>query len=293
VSAGAAERAVVVEAVEEALADVGDGATVGIGGAVTAAHPMALVRELARRRPRGLTVVAPTAGLDVELLIAAGCVETLHTCYVGFEGVAAVGPLYRRAVEAGEIEVRDMDEGHCIAALRAASQRLPFMPWRGGVGTAYPELNEGIVAFADPLAGEELLAIPALPLDFALIYAELADEFGNARPLGTGNMDHLIGAAAERVIVQVDRVVSNDEIRREPERTWRWREARVVRAPFGTHPYSNAWMTADTEHLKEFAGAARDPEALALYMERFAGPEVDHDAYLEQIGIRRVSSLLV
>ena len=204
-----AERASVLVGLEEALADVGDGATIGIGGAVTAAHPMALVRELARRRLRGLTVVAPTAGLDVELLIAAGCVATLYTCYVGFEGVAAVGPLYRRAVESGEIEVQDMDEGHCIAALRAASQRLPFMPWRGGVGTAFPELNDGIVAFADPVAGEELLAIPALPLDFGLVYAETADEFGNARPYGSGNMDHLIGSAADRVIVQVDRVVGN------------------------------------------------------------------------------------
>jgi glutaconate CoA-transferase subunit A len=293
VSATTVERTSVLVGLEEAMAEVGDGATIGIGGAVTAAHPMALVRELARRRVRGLTVVAPTAGLDVELLIAAGCVETLHTCYVGFEGVAAVGPLYRRAVQAGEIKVQDMDEGHCIAALRAASQRLPFMPWRGGVGTAFTELNDGIIAFEDPVAGEELLAIAALPLDFGLIYAETADEFGNARPYGTGNMDHLIGSAADRAIVQVDRVVSNDEIRKEPERTWRWRDARVVRAPFGTHPYSNASMVADTEALEEYIGAARDAEELTAYMERYAGPDVDHDTYLEQIGIRRIASLLV
>ena len=292
-SADAAERTSVLVGLEEALAEIEDGATVGIGGAVTAAHPMALVRELARRRLRGLTVVAPTAGLDAELLIAAGSVETLFTCYVGFEGVAAVGPLYRRAVEDGSIKVEDMDEGHCIAGLRAAAQRLPFMPWRGGVGTAYPQLNEGIRSFTDPLAGEELLAIPALPLDFALVYAETADEFGNAQPLGPGNMDHLLGAAAERVIVQVDRVIANDEVRAHPERTWRWRDPRVVRAPFGTHPYSNAWMVADTAHLEEYVAAAKDPEALEQYLQRFLGPEADHDADLEEVGIRRISSLLV
>src|ERR1700760_1687394 len=99
-----ARRSVVAE-LNDAVAGIEDGATIGIGGAVTAAHPMALVRELARRRVRGLTVVAPAAGLDVELLIAAGCIETLHTCYVGFEGVAAVGPLYRGAVQAGAIKV--------------------------------------------------------------------------------------------------------------------------------------------------------------------------------------------
>ena len=292
-SAPTAERTSVLASLEEAIGEIGDGATVGIGGAVTAAHPMALVRGLARRRVRGLTVVAPTAGLDVELLIAAGCVETLHSCYVGYEVVAGLGPVYRQAVQSGALKMKDMDEGHCIAGLRAASQRLPFMPWRGGVGTSFPELNDGIVAFSDPIAGEELLAIAALPLDFALVYAETADEFGNARPYGSGNMDHLIGAAADRVIVQVDRVVSNEEIRKEPERNWRWRDTRVVRAPFGTHPYSSSYMVADTEHLQEFIGATRDPDALAAYVERVAGPEVDHDTYLEQIGIRRIASLLV
>jgi glutaconate CoA-transferase subunit A len=292
VSAGPAERGSVLAGLEEALADVGDGATIGIGGAVTAAHPMALVRELARRRVRGLTVVAPVAGLDVELLIAAGCVETLVSCYVGYEVLAGVGPVFRQAAQAGTIKIEDVDEGHCVAGLRAAAQRLPFMPWRGGVGTDLPELNEGIVTFPDPVAGEELLAIPAMPLDFALIYAEIADQFGNAQPQGTGNMDQALGSAAETVILQVERIVPNELIRRAPERTWYWNDTRVVRAPFGTHPYSCATMVADVEHLREFlAAAGGDGAALDSYLDRYAS--ADHDSYLEQIGIRRIASLLV
>jgi glutaconate CoA-transferase subunit A len=292
VSAGPAERGSVLAGLEEALADVGDGATIGIGGAVTAAHPMALVRELARRRVRGLTVVAPVAGLDVELLIAAGCVETLVSCYVGYEVLAGVGPVFRQAAQAGTIKIEDVDEGHCVAGLRAAAQRLPFMPWRGGVGTDLPELNEGIVTFSDPVAGEELLAIPAMPLDFALIYAEIADQFGNAQPQGTGNMDLALGSAAETVILQVERVVPNELIRRAPERTWYWNDTRVVRAPFGTHPYSCATMVADVEHLREFlAAAGGEGAALDSYLDRYAS--ADHDSYLEEIGIRRIASLLV
>lgn len=291
-SVGEAERASVLQGLEEALADVGDGATIGIGGAVTAAHPMALVRELARRRVRGLTVVAPVAGLDAELLIAAGCVEKLVSCYVGYEVLAGVGPVFRQAAQAGTIKVEDVDEGHCVAGLRAAAQRLPFMPWRGGVGTDMPNLNEGITAFADPVAGEELLAIPAMPLDFALVYAEIADQYGNAQPQGTGNMDLALGSAAETVILQVERVVPNELIRRAPERTWYWNETRVVRAPFGTHPYSCATMVADVEHLREFLAAAGGEGAeLDSYLERYASG--DHDSYLEQIGIRRIASLLV
>jgi glutaconate CoA-transferase subunit A len=287
----AVERASVVAGLSDALADVGDGATIGIGGAVTAAHPMALVRELARRRVRGLTVVAPAAGLDAELLIAAGCVEKLVSCYVGYEVLAGVGPVFRAAAQAGTIVVEDVDEAHCVAGLRAAAQRLPFMPWRGGVGTDMPSLNEGTRPFTDPVAGEELLAIPAMPLDFALVYAEIADEYGNAQPQGTGNMDLALGSAAETVILQVERVVPNEVIRRAPERTWYWRDTRVVRAPFGTHPYSCATMVADVEHLREFLGAAREEADLGAYLKRYAS--ADHDSYLEEIGIRRIASLLV
>lgn len=289
-----APRAEAVASAEEALAEVPDGAVVGIGGAVTAAHPMTLVRALCRREVRGLTVVAPVAGLDAELLIAAGCVETLVTSYVGMEGVAGVGPVFRRAAEEGTIEIRDLDEAHCVSGLRAAAQKLPFLPWRGGVGTSFAAVNPDLVEFTDPVAGEVLVAVPALRLDYALVYAEQADAYGNAQPRGTGNMDQLIGAAAERVIVQVDRVAANQEIRREPARTWHWKDTTVVRAPFGTHPYSNAGMIADIEHLEAYVAAGREGgEALAEYLRRHVADATDHDSYLEEIGIRRIASLLV
>jgi glutaconate CoA-transferase subunit A len=287
-------RTPLVASLDEAVATIGDGEVVGLGGAVTAGHPMALVRALARRGVRDLTVVAPTGGIEVDLLIAAGCVSRVAGSYVGVEGVAAVGPVFRRSVESGEVEVVDLDEAHCVLGLRAAAQALPFLPWRGGVGTSFPQLNPTLVEFDDPLRGERLLAVPAIELDVALLYAESADAYGNAQPVGTGYMDALLGAAAQRVVVQVDRVVENEVIRQNPERTLYWRDAQVVRAPFGTHPYSNAWMASDEEHLREFvaAGRAGDDE-LRAYMARYVHEAHDHDAYLEAVGIRRLTSLLV
>lgn len=293
-SLAAGERTSALATLEEALAGIGDGATVGIGGAVTAAHPMALVRALAASGVKGLTVVAPTGGLDVELLIAAGCVDTLTAAYVGMEGAAGVAPVYRRAVEDGSVTFKDYDEAHCIAGLRAAAQKLPFMPCRSGVGTSYTEITPDLVGFADPVAGQELIAVPALELDVALIFAETADEYGNAQTTSAGHMDSLLGAAAKRVVVQVDRVVSNDEIRKDPLRTWYWKQTQVVRAPFGTHPYSSATMVADVDHLKEAIGAGREGgEALDAYMKRFVHDAPDHNSYLEEIGIRRIASLQI
>lgn len=287
-------RASAVRALDEALEVVQDGAVVGIGGAVTSAHPMALVRALARRRVRDLTVVAPTGGIEVDLLIAAGCVRQVVSSYVGVEGVAGVGPIYRTAVESGEVEMIDLDEAHCVMGLRAAGHRLPFLPWRGGVGTSFPSLNPSLVEFDDPVSGQPLLAIPAIELDVALIYAERADAYGNVQFAGSPNMDVLMAAAAERVVVQVERIVSTEEIRRRPESTRFWRDTAVVRAPFGTHPYSSGSMTADEDHLREFTRAAREGgAALSNYMQRFVKSPRDHDDYLETVGIRRIVSLML
>lgn len=289
-----AGRLSVVKEIDAALAVVEDGMTVGLGGAVTAGHPMALVRALARRGVRDLTVVAPTGGIEVDLLIGAGCVKTVVGSYVGVEGLAAVGPVFRRAVQDGTLEVADLDEAHCVVGLRAAGHNLPFMPWRGGVGTSFPQLNPSLVEFTDPVRGEPLLAIPALELDVALLYAETADAYGNGQVVGTGHMDGLMGAAAKRVVLQVDRVVSNDVIREHPERTWWWREATVVHAPFGTHPYSNAAITSDEEHLKAYVKAGRDGgDALEEYLQRHVHGPADHADYLETIGLRRLVSLMV
>lgn len=287
-------RRSVVRGLAEAVADIEDGATVGLGGAVTAAHPMALVRALARRGARDLTLVAPVAGIEVDLLIACGCVRKVIGSYVGVEGLAAVGPVYRRAMEQGEVEMVDLDEAHCVMGLRAAGHKLPFMPWRGGVGTSFSQLNPTLVEFDDPVAGEPLLAVPAINVDVALIAADTADEYGNVQVIGTPHMDQLLGAAAERVIVQAARVVSNDVIRHQPEKTLYWRDTTVVRTPFGTHPYSNGSMISDTEHLGEFVKAGRDGgDALDDYLRRYVREPEDHDTYLETIGIRRVVSLLV
>jgi glutaconate CoA-transferase, subunit A len=294
VSEAAVQRRSVVGPLDATLAGIGPGAVVGVGGAVTSGHPMALVRGLIRRAARELTVVAPTGGIEVDLLIAAGCVSRVIGSYVGVEGLAAVGPVYRRAVESGEVEMVDLDEAHCVMGLRAAGHKLPFLPWRGGVGTSFPQLNPSLVEFDDPVAGQPLLAIPAIQLDFALIYGDRSDEFGNVQVAGSPNMDALMGAAADQVIVQVERVVSTEEIRQRPELTMHWRDTSVVRAPFGTHPYSSGSMTSDEEHLRTFVKAGREGgAALESYLKDHIRGPGDENGYLETVGIRRLVSLML
>lgn len=283
--------------IAEALGHVPDGAVVGIGGTLTAGRPMALLRELLRRRPQDLTLVSPVASLDFDLAVASGCVRRVVTSYVGAEGGAGVGPVLRAAAERGQVEIVDRDEAQCILGLRAAGQGLPFLPWLGGVGTDIAALASGLVEFDDPIAGRPLLAVPAIELDIALIHAECADAYGNVQFAGTGHADPVLAAAAERVVVQCDRIVSNTQIRRHPGATHFWRRSTTTRTPWGTHPYASALIEADAEHLNTYVDAARaavrgEPDPLANYLERYVYVPAAHEDYLETIGVRRIAELL-
>ncbi len=288
-------REVVVEA-SDALADIGDGATIAIGGLLTNGRPMALVRELVRRRLRDLTIVAPVAALDVDLLIAAGCVRKVMSSYVGAEGIAGVAPLYRAGVERGEVEPWDADEAHFAIGLRAAGQGLPFGPWRGGVGTDLPRINPDLVEFLDPIKGEPLIAVPAIRADVALIHATAADSHGNVQFRGPTHLDPLLASAADRVVVQIEQLVTNDEIRREPMETYFWGESQVVVARGGTHPYAATNLDADVAHLESFAAVCRtavrgDVRQLEAYLGRHCAAKMTHEDYRIVIGSQRYEEL--
>jgi glutaconate CoA-transferase subunit A len=287
--------------VAEAIAvdGVRDRMTIAIGGFINAAHPMALVRALVRTGVRELTVVgAASSGLEVDMLIAAGCVRKVVSPYVGAEGLAPIGPAFRRAAQSGEIEVFELDEAHYYAALRAAAQRLPFNPWRAGVGTSYPELNPQLRTFLDPIEGELLIAIPAIVIDVAFLHAAVSDAYGNVQHAGSGFGDRAIHAAADRTVVQVEQIVSNERIRQNPAATSIAGADAVVRAPYGAHPFaSHDYYPADTAHILQYAGAATEwlktgsRSRLDDYLDRYVREPTDHIEYLERVGLRQVLAL--
>src|SRR5438067_6907046 len=128
---------------DDVAAELKDGMTIGIGGWVSRRKPMALVRAILRTPVRDLTVVS-FGGPDVGLLCAAGKVRELVFGFVSLDSVP-YDPHFARARQAGAITVREVDEGMVVAGLRAAAQRLPFLPMRAGLGsdglTCSPDLR--------------------------------------------------------------------------------------------------------------------------------------------------------
>ena len=284
---------------DDTLAKVKDGMTIAIGGFINSSHPMLVVRGLIKRRLKNLTVVGPaSSGLEIDLLIAAGVAKKVVAPYVGGEVLAPIGPAFRAAAERSKVEVFELDEAMYYCALRAAAQRVPFNPWRSGVGTSFTQMNPAIKEFKDPINGETLLAIPAINIDIAFLHAATSDAYGNVQYIGHGYGDRAIYAAADETYVQVEQVVSNEQIKADPLKTAIPGADGIIRAKFGAHPYSSpGHYIEDKAHIKRYVQAATawaksdDFAPLQAYLDEFVTGPKDHAEYLERVGIRQLLAL--
>lgn len=269
---------------EQVVAELRDGMTIGIGGWGSRRKPMALVRAILRSDLKDLTVVS-YGGPDVGLLAAAGKVRKLVFGFVTLDTVP-IDPNFARARQAGQIEVAEWDEGMFAAGLKAAVQRLPFLPIRAGLGSAVMTVNPDLETVRSPYAdGEELVAVPPLHLDAALIHMNRADERGNAQYLGPDPyFDDDFALAAERCYVSCEKIVSTQElVAGGPIQSLlvnRSAVTGVVETPNGAHFTTAAPdYGRDEKFQRHYAASAKDPETWAAFTERFlSGDEAHYQA---------------
>jgi glutaconate CoA-transferase, subunit A len=195
---------------DEVVGTLSDGMTVGIGGWGSRRKPMALVRAILRTSLRDLTIVS-YGGPDVGLLCAAGKVREVVYGFVSLDTIA-YDPWFRRARESAEVLARELDEGMLQCGLRAAAHRLPFLPIRAGLGSDVLTLDPTLRTVRSPYGDEEVVAMPPIPLDVALVHLNRADRHGNAQYLGPDPyFDDLFCLAAERRFVSCESVVDTSE----------------------------------------------------------------------------------
>lgn len=250
--------------VDEAVASVADGMTVGFGGWGSRRKPMALVRALVRRGVKDLTVVS-YGGPDVGILCATGQLRRAVYGFVSLDSIP-LEPHFRRARETGAIEAEEFDEGMLQLGLRAAAQRLPFLPTRVGLGTDLMKLNPRLKTVTSPYVDrEELVAMPALNLDIAFIHMNRADTRGNGQCLGADHyFDQLLCMAAGAAFMTCERIVPTEELTRMgPLQSLvinRMMVQGVVEAPGGAH-FTECLPDygRDEAFQREYAATAKDP----------------------------------
>ncbi|PWK87097.1 glutaconate CoA-transferase subunit A [Lentzea atacamensis] len=254
---------------DEAVAGIKDGMTVGIGGWGSRRKPMALVKAILRTDLKDLTLVT-YGGPDVGLLCAAGKVRKLVYGFVSLDTIP-YDPWFKRVREAGGIDVLELDEGMFQTGLRAAAHRLPFLPIRAGLGSDVlkyaPELRTVRSPYDD---GEELVAMPALKLDVALVHLNRADRHGNAQYLGPDPyFDDLFCLAADRRYVSCEQIVETFDGPPQTLLLNRMMVDGVVEAPGGAGFTSCVPDYPRDEKLqREYAEAAGDLEKWPGFYER-------------------------
>lgn len=283
--------------IDEVVAELSDGMTIGIGGWGPRRKPMALVRAILRSDLTDLTVVS-WGGADVGLLARAGKIRRLVYAFVSLDSVP-LEPNFQRARQAGTIpEVVELDEGMFQTGLRAAAQRLPFLPMRAGLGSDVLVNNPDLRTVTSPYAGpdgvaEELVAVPALRLDVALVHLNRADCHGNAAYLGPDPyFDDLFCMAAERAFLSCEQVVDTAGLTVDTAvqrlLVSRMMVDGVVETPHGAHFTT---CTPDYERDEKFqrayaAAAGGTDEEWDAFERRFLAG--DEDAY--QAAVRRLHS---
>src|SRR5690242_21486728 len=204
---------------DEIVAELRDGMTIGIGGWGSRRKPMALVRAILRSPLKDLTIVA-YAGPDVRLLVAAGPARRVVTGFASLDSIP-LEPNFRRARQDGTVELTELDEGMLHWGLLAAAHRLPFLPIRAGLGSGVLEVNPELRTVRSPYPdSEELVAMPALRLDAALVHMNRADAGGNGQYLGPDPyFDDLFCLAAERPYLSCERIVPSLALGQSPPQT--------------------------------------------------------------------------
>jgi glutaconate CoA-transferase subunit A len=241
----------------EAVQLVRDGDVLALGGMTLYRRPVAFVRELLRRDtpPRDLTLLCFTAGLESDLLVGAGLVSRVRSCYFGLEAFG-LAPMFTKLATAGEVQVIEETEASLAFGLRATLAGVSFMPGQGWLGTDLPRVRPDVKVIDDPYGSGQYVAFPAIPCDVAVIHALRADRSGNAHIGGNLAVDPELGLVAERVIVTAEEVV---ERLGEPVDVTCLRVDAVVHAPRGAWPTScHPFYPVDGREIMRYSESCPD-----------------------------------
>jgi glutaconate CoA-transferase subunit A len=234
----------------------------------------------------GLTLARATPDLITEQLVAAGCARKIIFSYMGNPGVGSLH-LLRAELEAGNLDWEEYSHFGMISRLQAGAAGLPFMPMNSSGARDLEESNPQYRSVTDPFGGPDVTVVPALNPDVAVIHVQRADELGNAQIWGIIGEQKEAAFASKRVVITAEEIVSEDVIRRDPNRTVipGFIVNAVCHVPFCAHPsYTQGYYDRDNEFYLRWDEISRDSDSVQGYLEEWVFGVRDRAEYWEKLG---------
>lgn len=279
-----------------------DGATVSIEG-FTHAIPTAAGHEIIRQGFRDLTLVRMTADIIVDQMLAANCISTLISSFVGNSSAGSLGEIRRRLEDGHPERLNFKEYSHygMVCRYLAGAQRLPFYPLKSYFGSDLPSINDEIQKVTSPYQNEdgsfdEIYVVPPVNPDVTIVHAQRADQWGNIQMWGLTGIQAEAVFAAEHAIVTVEEIVADDLVRSDPNRTIIPSHAvsAVVEVPYGAHPsFTQGYYDRDNSFYREWSAISADKAMLERWLTKWVFGTKTHSDYVDLLGAETLERLRV
>jgi glutaconate CoA-transferase subunit A len=263
---------------------VNDGDVVYAAG-FTHLIPFAAGHEIIRQGKKNLTLARATPDLIYDQMVAAGCARKVIFSYMGNPGVGSLR-IVRAAIEKGELEWEEYSHFGMITRLQAGASGLPFLPMNQTGATDLEKANPLIKRVIDPYSGKEVITVPALNPDVAIVHVQRCDSNGNAHLWGIVGEQKEVAFAARKVILTTEEIVDEEIIRSDPNRTLipGFIVKAVCLVPHAAHPsYAQGYYDRDNEFYLSWDKISENPERTRQYLDEWVYGIKDRDEYWQKL----------
>ncbi len=247
--------------------------------------PFAAGHEIIRQGIKNLILARATPDLIYDQMVAAGCAKKVIFSYMGNPGVGSLR-IVRAAIEKGELEWEEYSHFGMITRLQAGASGLPFLPMNQTGATSLEQANPLIKRIPDPYGGKDVIVVPALNPDVAIVHVQRADKNGNAHLWGIIGEQKEAAFAAKKVILTAEEIVDESVIRSDPNRTMipGIVVSAVCHVPFASHPsYSQGYYDRDNEFYLAWDKISESPESVKKYLDEWVYGVKDRNAYWKKL----------
>src|SRR5512133_2929054 len=284
-----------LNSLKQAIADfVSDGDVVYAAG-FTHMIPFAAGHEIIRQGKKNLTLARATPDLIYDQMVAAGCVKKVIFSYMGNPGVGSLR-IVRAAIEKGELEWEEYSHFGMITRLQAGASGLPFLPMNQTGATDLERSNPLIKRVTDPYSGKEVITVPALNPDVAIVHVQRADKNGNAHLWGIVGEQKEVAFASKKVILTAEEIVDEAVIRSDPNRTLipGFIVSAVCHEPHSAHPsYAQGYYDRDNEFYLAWDKISESVDSVKAYLDEWVYGVKDREEYWAKVGAEKQEKLKI